>query len=465
VWPGAQFGVGALRRRSLGARSAAALLAAALAAAAAWRPATSEPRPNVILISIDTLRADHLGCYGYRRPTSPNIDEFARHAVLFEKAIAAAPSTLPSHASMLTSLVVPHHGASYRRRVALAPQCLTLAEVLHAHGYVTESWNGGVQLDRVWGLDQGFDRYQSIGRSGPGGSADRFHTTVQAALTWLDRRGRGRPFFLFLHTYEVHAPYTPKPEFRDLFGRYPTRLGDKVSMADLRRFNRHVWPLGTGDLEHIVACYDAEIRSMDRAFGRLMDGLRDRGLDAHTLIVFTSDHGEEFGEHGSVGLHAHTLFHELLRVPLVVRRPRGEYGGARVGTQVSGIDVAPTILDAVGIDPPAVFEGRSLLPAIEGTEPLPPLPTLSAMDGLGRLAVRDGRWKLISPGGLYDLSADPGEQHNLRRANEACRARRRIMREQVLAWAAARPAYRGPTVDPNLDEELGQRLRALGYTN
>ena len=439
-----------------------ALVAAALAAYVAWTPA-SERRLNVILVSIDTLRADHLGCYGYDRPTSPRIDAFAREAVLFEQTIAAAPSTLASHASMLTGLITPHHGASFLHRTLLAPQRLTLAEILRGHGYATQSWNGGAQMDRLWGLDQGFEQYRSFATLGSPSPIDRFETTVAAALDWLDGRTDRRPFFLFLHTYEVHHPYTPDPELRVLFGTFPTRLGNDVSLLDLRRFNSGAWPLERGDLEHIVASYDAEIRSVDRAFGHLIEGLRERRLIESTLVVLTSDHGEEFAEHGLVGWHSHTLFDELLHVPLIVRLPGGAYGGVRVSAQVRGFDVAPTILDTLGITPPAVFEGRSLLRIVGSPGLRDELPALSALDGAEPFALRSGGWKWISSGGLYDLRADPGELHNLRREGRTMRARYRAMRQSAHEWLELRPEDLGPPLPRSFEDTLQERLRALGY--
>lgn len=460
-------------------------LAAGLALTAAtgpWESAPAPPKVNVVLVSIDTLRADHLGCYGYRPPTSPWIDAFSHEALLYEESIAAAPSTLPSHASMLTSLVGPHHGASIARGTGLALAHLTLAEVLREHGYATASWNGGAQLDALYGLDQGFELYDSVNpqnRPKSKRSVDRLDQTVTKGLAWIDGLARGRAFFLFLHSYEVHSPYTPDPELRALFGRTETRLADAVSGEDLERFRNGEWALEPGDLRHVIACYDAEIRSADRAFGRLIDGLKERELLDSTVVVLTSDHGEEFGEHGVVGWHSHTLFDELLRVPLLVRPPGGHPWGERVRHQVGGIDLAPTILDAAGIEPPPIFEGRSVLGLTGEGAPIPERPVLSARDlserGMERqphrISLRGGGWKWIAQkrfirrrwvesGRLFDLPRDPGETRDVRKLSLENRARERAMRSRVASWEAARRPVTQQVAPPS---DLLKQLRALGY--
>ena len=442
---------------------AAAASVVAVAAALTTRPGTTAT--SVILVSIDTLRADHLGAYGYERPTTPRIDAFSREGVLFEQSIAAAPSTLSSHASMLTSLVAPHHGASMQRGTALASAHVTLAEILREHGHATASWNGGSQLHRLWGLDQGFDLYHSVpgAPSGeePVDALHRLEPAVRKALEWIDGLGGSRPFFVFLHTYETHYPFAPEQATRGLFPSYDTRLGERVSFDDLQRFNRGDWKLAPGDLGHIVACYDAEIRSADRGFGVLLDGLAARGLDDRTLVVLTSDHGEEFHERASVGRHGHTLFDELLLVPLIVRFPDGRHHGRRVSAQVAGIDVAPTILDALGISPPPVFQGSSLLQLLQGEAPPASGPMLSALDNeRDVLSLRDDGWKWLR-GSLFDLRRDPAEKVNLRRASPDGRARGRAMKRRVDRWLAARPRVSAPVV--HVEGELVEQLHALGY--
>ena len=338
-------------------------------------PAPMAPTHNVILISIDTLRADHLGCYGYPKPTTPEIDVFRRDAALFEQAIAHAPSTLPSHASIFTSLLPSHHGASVANSFGVDSEAVTLTEILKAEGYATAAFNGGLQLDPIYGLDRGFDVYDAVRPSVASADllvdpVDMFDHAVDEAIHWIENIeiNRRERFFLFLHTYELHHPYTPTPEALESIGAdYDGSLPKDISVDLLRRINDGDVELEPGDLEHIISSYDAELRSVDTAFGRLIDFLREEDLYADAIIVFTSDHGER----GFVGWHAHTLYDELLRVPLLVKLPGAEHAGASLEPQVRGINVAPTILAALELDAPVEFEGVSLLGLLSGSGSVP----------------------------------------------------------------------------------------------
>ena len=450
------------------------------------RPATGAAAPDaptVVLISIDTLRPDHLGCYGYEPPTSPNLDRFRQGAVLFSDAIAQAPSTLPSHATMLTSLLPEHHGAFFSRRSPLPSSIPTLATVLGGAGYRTAAFTGGGQIAPEFGLDHGFEIY-GVNRGGPD-----FADAVRAGLEWLGEAPK-RPSLLFLHTYQVHHPYTPDPAVLETFDPdYGGPLPAEISRQLLESINRHEVVIDARDLAHIVAAYDAEIRAVDNAFGELLEGLAKLGLEAGSLIVFTSDHGEEFGEHGVVGWHSHTLYDELLRVPLVIRYPDGWAAGTTVSAQVRLLDLAPTVLAAVGIASPTSFEGVDLRGVVEGRQP--PLAAVSQLDlpaGERRLSVRTLEWKLypraafagdpfaaappplttrarrlvarwMRPFALFDLSADPGELIDVAamQADEVADLRRRLA-----ALSAARPVP--PTVPTVVVEPTTEeRLRALGY--
>jgi arylsulfatase A-like enzyme len=448
-------------------RAVPCLLAARLACillcgiACGERPA----RPHVILVSIDTLRADHLGCYGYARDTSPRLDELARDAVVFRQAIAQAPSTLPSHASMLTSLLPSHHGASVANGTALSADAVTLAEVLRAAGYRTASFNGGVQLDSLYGLDRGFETWRSARPGDAGaevltGDIDRFDHVVEQATDWIGAV-RPDPFFLFLHTYETHHPYTPDAETLAPFDAdYRGDLPDRVGLELLHAVNHGAMRLDEDDLRHVVAAYDAEIRSVDAALGRLLDFLRSEGLYDRTLLIVTSDHGEEFGEHGFVGWHSHSLHDELLRVPLVVKLPGSRLAGRAVADQVRGIDLAPTILDELGIAPPDAFEGASVGPLMESDAPLAPRASVGRQD----VVATDEAWSLRTPewkwirGRLYQLSADPGETVDVASRHAGVEA---AMRAQLDALLRARPRPEPRHVRPGA--ALEERLRALGY--
>lgn len=333
-------------------------------------------RHNVILISIDTLRADHLGCYGYQRNTTPRIDAFRRAATLFEQAFAQAPSTLPSHASIFTSLLPSHHGASVANSSGVDPGAVTLAEILKREGYETASFNGGIQLDPLYGLARGFDTYVSARPSVASADllvdpVDRFDHAVTEGMEWMRDR-KAKPLFMFLHTYETHHPYTPDPALLALMDPdYDGSLPDDIGVDLLKRINDGEMEIDDADLDHVIAAYDAELRSVDAAFGKLVDFLQQEGLYDDAVILVTSDHGEEFGEHGFVGWHSHSLYDELLRVPLLVKLPGSRGGERSVAAQVRGIDLAPTILDELGLTIPESFEGTSLLPAIVGSGDVP----------------------------------------------------------------------------------------------
>ena len=443
--------------------SAVVALRLAAAALAVLSGCRRPPTTPVILVSIDTLRPDHLGCYGYARPTSPNLDAFRKDAVLFRNAIAHAPSTLASHASILTSLLPPHHGGSISNSLAVPHEVKTLAEVLRGHGYATASFNGGMQLDAVYGLDQGFETYESVKPRGAAAeslvdSSDRFSYVVEQARGYLSRRGPG-PVFLFLHTYEVHHPYSPDAAdvepFRD---GYVGPLPDLVTVELLREINDKKRPVDDRDRRHVVSLYDAEIRSMDRAFGVLVALLKVLGLYEPAVVVVTSDHGEEFGEHGRMGWHSHTLFEELLRVPLLVKLPGSARAGSTVEGVARGIDLAPTVLRALGAGVPEAFAGRDLF--AEGPRAAETSETFSARDVKEPhevISIRTPEWKLVQSK-LYDLVHDPAEAHDVSE-REAEVARRLAERKGELKRSRRRPVRR----PAEADDDLQERLRALGY--
>jgi len=440
---------------------------------------------TVILVSIDTLRPDRLGCYGNRQPTSPNIDRFAGESVLFTEAIAQAPSTLPSHATMFTSLLPAHHGAFFSRRTPLPASIPTLATELQAAGYRTAAFTGGGQIAPEFGLDRGFGTY------GVNVGGSDFSSAVRAGLGWLGE-DPGHPAFLFLHTYEVHHPFTPKPELLAVFDDgYDGELPAEISKDLLTQVNTDETVITDRDLAHIVAAYDAEIRSVDDAFGIFLIGLGELGLLEGSIVIFTSDHGEEFGEHGVVGWHSHTLYDELLRVPLMIRFPGGRQGGLTIDRQVRLLDLAPTVLAAVGVAAPPAFEGVDLARVIGGLAT--PLPALSQLDlplGEVELSLRTKRWKLYPrrafagdpfaespppvalrvrnlikrwrrPFALFDLQTDPGEHRDVVDGHpQVAGSLSRTM--NLMAGARPHPAPE-PTVIVDVATE--ERLRALGYVD
>jgi len=414
--------------------------------------------PDLILVSVDTLRPDHLSAYGYERETSPHLDELARESVRFDTAIAQAPSTLPSHASILTSLPPSRHRALFTHRRRLRDEVTTVAEVLRDAGYRTAAFVDGGQLSPEFHLDQGFDVYAS-----PSGSLRR---AVSKAFEWLDAQPPGGPVFLFLHTYEVHHPYRPEPEHMDPFDAdYQGDLPDHIEVELLEQINGDREPrleIDEADLQHVVNAYDAGIVHMDLGIRSLVRELRERDRWKNTAIVFTSDHGEEFGEHGRVGWHSQALFDEQVRVPLLLRLPRGRHGGERVEAQVRSMDIAPTLLALAGVPAPAAFEGRSLLARLGPEADTEPWIARSERDRVGdplSTSLRDGRFKWYD-GRLYDLAADPEERVDVREREPERAAGLEAEYHRGLE-SVGDVAADAPAVD--LPEQTREGLRALGY--
>ncbi|MYC09996.1 MAG: sulfatase, partial [Holophagales bacterium] len=328
-------------------------LAAALVACGAGLPdATSEPRrPNIVLYVVDTVRADRLGAYGYEKPTSPRLDAFAAGAVLFENAYAQSSWTRPAVASLFTGLLPPAHRTVGRRSV-LPEDAVTLAEILAANGYEGMGLVRNPNVSRAFGFAQGFTRFRSEDR-------ERDETMLDRVRLWLDERQHADgPFFLFLHAIDPHGPYDPAPEFEEMFeaGGAPAQYR---TVRYLLRLNRGEVEPEPGTAEALSRLYDAEVAQNDDAFGELLDELLVRGLDEDTAVIYVSDHGEEFAEHGRWE-HGLSLYEEVLRVPLVMRLPG--VPPRRVAEPAQHVDVLPTLLGYVGIEAPPT-DGRDLLAA------------------------------------------------------------------------------------------------------
>lgn len=439
------------------------LCAAAMAACLACRPA-AERRPDVIVYLVDTLRADHLGCYGYSRETSPRIDAFAAESVLFEKAVAQSAWTRPAVTSLLTGLDPHSHGV--QERLDALPKSLdTLPEILRRQGYQTTAFVSSAVITAKFGFDQGFDIFRQRAKE----TLEPERTTSEwvnaETLRWLERRDPDRPFFLFLHTLDPHMPYRPPEPFRRRLAPHADpRAGSLEQVVALRDGLR---PASARDREEISALYDAEIAANDAAFGRLVTELQARGLYDPLLLVFVSDHGEELLDHGGWE-HGATLYQELVHVPLLLKLPGGFGSGRRIGEMVRQVDILPTILEVLGGEIPHGIQGRSLLPLLQAPTRRPPA-AFSSLDLDGRRiesAILEDR-KLIHtlahdrrPLGLelYDLGADPGERRNLAAADPAA--------VRGLSWLLAQRKRPGepPKAPPvALDPELEAELRALGY--
>ena len=402
------------------------------------------PRLNVLIIGVDTLCPDHLGCYGYGRGTSPEIDALASRGVLFENVISHSPWTLPSFATVFTSLYPTQHGASALNS-QLRTDHPTLAMMLLKRGYSTAAIINAPFLRPEFKLDRGFEFYDYKPPF-----ADRLADgTTTDALAWIDGH-MGEPFFMFVHYFDPHLPYRPPPPYDTRF--YPDYAGDLTASFDLNLFPRAratnfetMKSLTAEDWDYIRALYDGEIAFTDRAVGRLIAGLDERGLTDNTLIVFLSDHGEEFFEHQGFE-HGHTLYDELIKVPLIVSLPGRVPERARVTEHARLVDIAPTILDFLGIDCADHLEGVSLKPMIDGGETCGGgrglLPagigfSESMLYGTERKCVVAYPWKCIydivsGEHLLFNLNADPDENENLADTNpEALGAVRELLAKTV----------------------------------
>lgn len=474
----------------LAARLIRAALSLLLAAASACAP---EPRPpNLLLVSIDSLRADHLGVYGYGRDTSPRIDRLARNGVLFEDFIAESSWTLPSHMTLLTGLPSLVHGVVFDG-VRLDPARVTLAEHLGEAGYRSAAVVAALYLDPLFGFDRGFERYEVVGPRVPDeeGFFARVHDDQATAERWAtidasSHRGRSNaqvltrawaalddlgadPFFLFVHFWDVHYDYDPPESYWRRFD--PDWDGDLDPRDYIQNPAVHA-DMDPRDLAHVVARYDGEIRWTDEHVGMLLDALDRKGLADDTLVVVTSDHGDEFFEHGGKG-HRYTLYDEQLRVPLVMRWPGRLPAGRRVATQAAMAELVPTLLDLMGVEPMAEAGGRSLRPWIEGAATQPGRLALSYLywpDEWRLRSLRQGDRKLIQriPAGsrqhrteVFDLARDPGEQEDLGTPGEAeLSVLQRAFRAQREARDAL-PSSADRAVD--LPDAMRQQLEAMGY--
>lgn len=404
---------------------------------------------NLVVVSIDTLRPDHLGCYGSARPTSPALDLVAAQGTVFEDATSPAPWTLPAHASLLTGRYPRRHGVRTARD-ALPDEVTTLAEVLTAAGFATGAFVDSSYLGSRHALDRGFR--DAILVPAPA-ALDASSTVGDAGLMWVAKRSRRERFFLFIHIYDLHgAPRALPVAERQLLD--PAMAPAAPTLADLVRARRGLLALTPETRARIVVRYDAAIRQMDDGIARLVHFLYRRKVLDHTLLVITSDHGTEFLEHGGV-LHGATLYEEALRVPLVLRGP-GVPAGRRVPTPVSLVDVVPTALAQLGLDPPRGIDGVDLSPAFAAEDrDLAARPLFAEADRGDaeddrKRAVRDGRFKLhfdrvTGATALFDLTADPAEQTDLhaREPAIAARLRRRLddfLRHEVTGRPVAVPA-------------------------
>ena len=409
---------------------------ALIAAGAIWR-SWSVPRLNVILVTFDTTRADRLGIYGYQQGVETGFDEFAKRGVVFERAYAPAPITLPSHATMLTGLYPPEHGLRLNGEGRLADTVPLLPQILRQQGYDTGAFIAAVVLDSMFGLARGFDTYDDdLSKATRAKFSDDRRRDGQAimnsALAWLKRR-KARPFFCWIHLYDAHGPYDMRSEF---FGK---------------KFEQNP--------------YDAGVATELQAFDRLLAFLKEHKLDQNTMVVVAADHGEGLDEHLE-NEHAMLVYNTTLHVPLVFVGPRDCQPGLRVANPVSLTDLMPTVLDLLGIPAPRHVSGRSLRAALKGA---PMSSTVCYAEAITPFelnhwcpleTVISGRWKYIQTTRpeLYDLQADPGELLNLAESNvDECQQMRNVLEAMQESFS------RSEAQKVKLSDQDRENLMALGY--
>lgn len=432
------------------------------------KPAATGPR-NLILISIDTMRADCLGCYGYPRATSPRIDRMAAEGVLFEDASATSPWTKPSHASMFTGLYPNRHGAIGADRL-LEDDHVRLSSLLSERGFQTASVMNCFWMTRH-GLDKGFEDQNWV--KDPQDRRNQSEVT-ETAIRWFDQRDREKPFFIFLHYYDAHGDYVSQPRYERMFAG-PYEGPADGSTGQLCKHEWGMMTLNEQDMGHIQDLYVAQVRQLDDQLGILFDYLSKENLLDESLVVITSDHGEEFLDHGGV-LHGTQQYQEVLRVPLIFRGP-GIPQGVRLKTPVSLIDLMPTCLELLGVPVPNSLDGlavqtlwqdpaSSLGPRLLYSEAdtVFPKPFDSRIDfavGPNRI-VRNDRFKLhynidTEEFRLFDLVEDPGERLDVKDDHAWVTA---LLLNHMKRFLA-NPALDSPPA-PFSEEEL-DILRTLGY--
>jgi len=466
-----------------------ALLPALVLLGACGRGGDTPARPNIILISIDTLRADHLSCYGYPRPTSPNIDRLAREGTLFTRAYASSSWTIPSHMTMFTSLPPSLHGVDDVGK-RLDPARITLAQRLRDSGYQTAAFVSGPTMHAAFGFDHGFDRYENTTTFGDedftrgdatrptAATRQRSHQEVTSPVVaervehWIDADARP-PFFLFVHFWDPHYDYIPPPPYDTRFD--PSWKGD-FDFSNVE-FNTAISPdMPARAFKHLVSLYDGEIAFTDAAVGRLIAALEQRGWLDGTLVALTADHGEEFFDHGNKG-HMMTLFEEVLHVPLIFRMPSAVRAGRRSDAIFGSVNLMPTLLGVAGIGAGPEAVGRNLSAHLAGEDAPAGLWAFAELSlrrkfplYAARLADRKYLAEVTAKSPLamdvsyYGLSSDPEEQHPRPATDDAGHQFDEHLRVHLAEMDTVRAGLpKGKDGTAELSEETKRQLRALGY--
>jgi arylsulfatase A-like enzyme/Tfp pilus assembly protein PilF len=445
-----------LKNKKLFIRHCSVLVGVALAIGAAcyFRSSTVCPKEirNVLLISIDTCRADHLGCYGYQLNTTPNIDAVASEGVLFENVISPVPFTLPAHCSMLTGTIPPCHGVFDNTEYKLGAEFVTLAEILKDNGFTTSAFISAFVLNSRFGLAQGFDTYDDSFENPmntTGINERRGDETTRRALKWLENH-KNEKNFIFLHYYDPHFTYEPPEPFASRFRNVPSPKNVIIDFA-----------------QALFGNYAGEIAYTDYCIGQVIDKLKQLKLYDSTMIIITADHGEMLGQHGE-GFHGYFIYQQAVKVPLIFRLP-GQSKSTRIKDTVGLIDIVPTACSSLGIEPPPQIQGRDLTPYFHSnSQPYPNgylycqslEPTKYGANSL--LGIATDRYKYIQTTRpeLYDLADDPQELNNL--ADQQPN-RTRVMQDKLQQILDESVRINTPDSKPELDEQTRLRLESLGY--
>ena len=458
-----------------------AVAAVLLAACSAGSPADPAPA-NLLLIVVDTLRADRLGSYGNPRGLTPFLDTLAARGTVFTNAYAPSSWTCPSVASLFTSRYASQHGINNFDAV-LGDGEVTLAERLAERGYVSAGFSANLRMLERLGYAQGFDVWEVYVTAKGGGAKPRGDLLRRNGVEKMRRLEAGsgrRPVFLYFQYMEPHAPYEPVAPYRDQFMRRRDGVDEKVALAKLTSLGVGMKGLSDAEIDVLSSLYDGEVASVDAEIRTLFSKLEQSGFLANAVIVITADHGEEFGVHGEM-LHGVTLYNTAIRVPLIIVAP-GVAAGRVVDRNVSLVDVAPTLLELVGAPPAPTFEGHSLVSLLRDSVGLAALwaritasfetpDVISELEPIGgvdfrrhaRSIIHGAQKLLVTPDDqtvLYDLEGDPGEMTPLQGETQSAGAllARLSERRLDLQQRAAAGAERQP-----LDEATKEKLRALGY--
>jgi len=415
-------------------------------------------RDNVILVIVDTLRSDHLGCYGYHRNTTPCMDSLASAGVRYLSVSAGEPWTLPSMATIFTGLLPLEHNA--RRRgdsyFGIHPDAVTLTEYMNDAGYMTAAFFNVIFMNADFGFHQGFDHFDCYSTLGSANDRNA-EQTVDDALRWIDTQYSGEPLFLSVHFYDPHLTYTPPDSFADLWrdlsytGEFDSSWGQRETVVNV---NRGVIGLSPEDLYNLEALYDGEIAYTDHEISRLLSGLRERGITDDCLVILIADHGEEFLDHSKMG-HAHSLYQELLHVPLIISGA-GFQPGSVCSLGVSQADILPTVLSWAGIESPYSGFGHDLLsPAF----PIRTVPSgMNMEEGYVVTSLRENlKVHLFDHGSvaiMFDLQNDPGEHDPLDFVNAE-------ILESARFYLATPPLFNPPAV--MVENVFLDALKNLGY--